>query len=128
MPDSYSNPSTKLRVLLLETDEGIRDAVICYLEMEEMDVRAVSDEEEFLHLLDAYCPHVIIIDYHPVYPITLNLCDRIKHSPAYMHLPVILCSTQLDTVQKKTVFADAIIVKPFDFSHLLVLIRKLARP
>lgn len=62
-PDAPSNSTLGLRMLLVEDNEDIRDALAVVLETEGYEVTATRSAEDALQLLSAHRYHMVITDY-----------------------------------------------------------------
>src|SRR5690242_3535754 len=93
------------------------------------EVVAVSNGAAAVKKLAEFTPDIIIADvYMPGYN-GLEICERVKKSPATAGVPVLLSVGKLEPFRPEEglkVHADGIIIKPFEATDLLAVTAKLA--
>lgn len=103
-------------ILLVEDDYEMRD----YIQMlfdEDYNVIIASDGEEALEKLKLTVPDIVLSDVVMRRMDGFELCQRIKESPDYGYLPVLLLTAKSDMANHKRGIdcgADAYVGKPFD--------------
>jgi DNA-binding response OmpR family regulator len=107
------------RILVIDNDPGILDAMQEVLLYEGYDVMAMEDAGDILPTVKQYQPDLILIDY------ILNginggeLCHQVKANIDTCHLPVILMSAYPRVLQSLGHYGfDDFIPKPFDLTDL----------
>lgn len=115
------------QVLIVEDEPAIRFLLQDILK-EQYIIYEAANGKEALSFLQQHTPDLIISDIMMPEMDGLELCHRVKESPATCQIPFILLSAK-DSIEHKTegyeVGADAYIAKPFHAVHLLVRVRKL---
>jgi two-component system response regulator MprA len=116
------------RVLVVEDDEHVRDAVARALRLEGYDVRTANDGNEALRRVDETGPDVIVLDVLMPGTDGLAVCrilrDRGNHTPVLM---VTARHEVSDRVAGLDAGADDYLVKPFALDELLARLRALLR-
>lgn len=110
----------KKRILIVEKDKGIREALDYLLTDVGYDVRSFSHLDGILTHIEEYNPQVILFDIVVPGVEDSDICRLIKVSEKTKHVPVIVLSTNPKvTATIKEVCADEVISKPFDIEELL---------
>lgn len=116
------------RILLIEDDKDIRDAMQYALEEDEYEVIA-SEDSKILKSLADIAPDIILLDNW----LTEWKSDasgqqislRLKSDAATRHIPVIIISAVSNIKEiAEAGLADGYLRKPFDLSELLALVKK----
>lgn len=119
----------RLHILLVDNDPHARDKVQQALGNEAF-LRWAHSLDEALDSLEASLPDVLLCEIDLPGASGLELCQRIRSTASWRHLPIMLLTT-LSTLQDKVAGfeagADDYLVKPFDGRHLVVRIRLLSR-
>jgi two-component system, OmpR family, response regulator MprA len=122
------NPSGSARVLIVEDDQSIRDAVARALRYEGYDVRtAVDGDDGLAHVVDDD-PDVIILDVLMPGTDGLAVCRRLRERGDLR--PVLMLTARhevTDRVAGLDAGADDYLVKPFALDELLARLRALLR-
>jgi len=107
------------RILVIDNDPGILDAMQEVLQYEGYEVVIKEDTTDILATVQQHQPHLLLIDY------ILNginggeLCHQVKINPVTSHLPVILMSAYPRVLQSLGHYGfDDFIPKPFDLTDL----------
>ncbi|MCJ8210466.1 response regulator [Mucilaginibacter sp. RS28] len=107
------------KVLVLDNDEAILEAMQDALNYEGYDVRTVTDCDCIFTLINEYQPDILLIDY------ILNginggeLCHQVKNEEKTAALPVILMSAYPRIIDSLGNYGcDAFVAKPFDLYEL----------
>lgn len=117
----------KPRLLIVDDDEDIRDALSTYMRRFDFDVEAVRDGKEMRQRLDQQTFSLVVLDVMLPGENGLSLC---KYAAAERGLPVILLTAmaeQADRVIGLEIGADDYVVKPFDPRELVARIRSVLR-
>lgn len=119
--------SDRKTILVVEDEPGIRYLLKDILK-DHYTIYEAEHGREALELMNKVIPDLIISDVMMPDMDGLELCQRIKNTPATCQIPFIILSAKGNMEQQTEgyeVGADAYIAKPFHVSHLLVRIRKL---
>ncbi|WP_454692182.1 response regulator [Achromobacter aloeverae] len=115
------------RILIVDDDTDIREALSTYLLRFDFDVEAVCNGKEMRQRLEDRTYSLIILDVMLPGENGLSLC---KHAAETLGLPVILLTAmteQADRVVGLEIGADDYVVKPFDPRELVARIRSVLR-
>nr|WP_294901073.1 response regulator [uncultured Pedobacter sp.] len=114
------------KILICDDDEGILDVLGLILEetghtiiseINSLNVRAVMEQQN---------PDLIILDLWMPVLSGDQILQMIRKNPSYKDLPVIIISASRDGEQIATdAQANAFIAKPFDYDHLLEVVKSL---
>ncbi|MEO7214889.1 response regulator [Mucilaginibacter sp.] len=116
------------KVLVIEDDKDIRDAVTLALEDEGYDVIS-SDNAKILKQLAEIAPNIILLDnWLTDWSSDANgqqLSKGLKTNPATSHIPVIIVSA-VSNIKEITEagMADGYLKKPFDLTELAAIVKK----
>jgi signal transduction histidine kinase/DNA-binding response OmpR family regulator/ligand-binding sensor domain-containing protein len=114
-------------ILIVEDDPDIRFLIKDILK-EEYIIQEAVDGRNALDLIDKILPDLIICDVMMPNMNGLELCNKIKATPATCHVPFIILSARGSEdhhMEGYEVGADAYIAKPFQTNHLKIRVRKL---
>lgn len=114
-------------ILVVEDDADIRFLIKDILK-DEYIVYEASDGFNALELIDRMVPDLIICDVMMPNMNGLDLCNRVKNTPATCQVPFIILSARGSEdhhMEGYEVGADAYIAKPFHTAHLKLRVRKL---
>ena len=115
------------RILLVEDDRGISDAIETCLGGWDMRVRAVRDFRNVMADYADFQPHLVLMDIVLPFMGGYHWCQEIRKVSS---VPIIFISSASDTmniVMAMNMGADDFIVKPFDQSVLIAKIQALLR-
>ncbi len=117
-------------VLVVEDDADIRELLRFNLEREGFAVEEAGDGGEALRLVDRRVPELLVLDLMlPGMP-GLELCRKLRGSPATAALPILILTArgeEVDRVLGLEMGADDYVVKPFSPRELLARIKGLLR-
>jgi len=122
------NPSGSARVLIVEDDQSIRDAIARALRYEGYDVRIAVDGDDGLARIADDDPDVIILDVLMPGTDGLAVCRRLREQGDLR--PVLMLTARhevTDRVAGLDAGADDYLVKPFALDELLARLRALLR-
>jgi DNA-binding response OmpR family regulator len=107
------------KILVVEDDEFVVEAMTMILEEQGFDVASSTDGEIFSEPGFEH-PHLILLDVRLAGRDRRDICKWLKEHPDMKHIPVILISGNRD-IQKihRDCGADDYIVKPFELNELL---------
>lgn len=119
--------NSRKNILIIEDELEIRYLLKDILK-EDYITSEAEDGKKAIELMQKIVPDLIICDVMMPNINGLELCNKIKNTPATCHIPFILLSAR-DTVEQHMegyeVGADAYIAKPFHTAHLKIRIRKM---
>jgi DNA-binding response OmpR family regulator len=114
-----------MKVLLVEDDAGIRDALQMMFEISGIDVEVHTDGFAIIND-DLNIPDIFIIDKQLPGVDGLDVCRHIKANEQINNIPVIIISASPDTAKfALQAGADAFIEKPFKNKDVLQKVKEL---
>lgn len=122
------NQEPRRRVLIVEDDPAIGAFVQTALEREGFEVELVKDGESALKQVEAFAPHLILLDLMLPHMGGLEVCQALRRRAQY--IPIIMLTAKDDDVDKIVgleMGADDYITKPFKIRELLARVRALLR-
>jgi len=116
------------KILVIEDDKDIRDTIVYILKEEKYEVVDSGDSRILRHILD-HKPDLILMDNWLTEwksdPNGQELSKRLKTNPNTSHIPVIIISAVSNIKEiAKEALADAYLMKPFDMSELISMVKK----
>jgi two-component system phosphate regulon response regulator PhoB len=121
---------TKPRVLIVEDEAPLVTMLRYNLEREGFDVAEAADGEEALARIAERKPDVVLLDWMLPLVSGIEVCRRLRRSPATRSLPVIMLTArgeEGDRVRGLDSGADDYVVKPFGIGELLARLRAVIR-
>ena len=115
------------RILVIEDDSGIVDALVRMLRMEDYEVRSVNDGREALDAFDAFAPDLVILDLGLPGRDGVEVARDIRERSDAAILILTARDALESRVQGLDTGADDYLVKPFDRQELLARMRALLR-
>ena len=113
------------KVLIIDDNQTIVEALLVLLEMEGYRVTTRSHANNILTLLQESTPDIILLDLLLSGEVGENIVKIIKTNQATNHIPIVLMSAHPDAKKRaKQAGADDFLAKPFDVEDLLTLIKK----
>lgn len=122
-----SEVSIMYRILIVEDDRGIAEAIRTQIEMWNMRAQCVQNFREVLGEFVSYDPHLILLDIKLPFFNGYHWCNEIRK---VSKVPIIFISSAADNmniVMAMNMGADDFIAKPFDQSVLMAKIQALLR-
>ncbi len=119
-----------VRILLIEDDAALTTLIRYNLESNGYDVTAVETAEDGEHHLAAAAYDLAILDWMLPDMSGIELCARLRRSPAHVSLPIMLLTArgeEADRVRGLTTGADDYVVKPFSVPELMARVAALLR-
>lgn len=111
------------KILVVDDDESILDAVALILRDEGYEVRATSKGEEACVVADSYTPDIILLDVLMSGVDGRNICKKLKFEEKTKNVPIIMISAHPSAHEDVFEYgADKFLAKPFDANDLLALI------
>jgi DNA-binding response OmpR family regulator len=120
----------KRRILIVEDDPDMLEAVTLRLEANGYQVAAVRDGLDGLNKAREENPDLVLLDIMLPKIDGFTICRMLKFDEAYKEIPVILFSARVqktDIQRGAEVKADAYITKPFKSEELLGKIKELLK-
>lgn len=116
------------KILVIEDDKDIREAIVFVLE-EEKYVVTSSEDAKILKSLNKLAPDMILLDnWLTEWKSDANgeqISRQLKSDPATSHIPIIIISAVSNIKEIATAgLADAYLRKPFDLGELLAVVKK----
>ncbi|OGB86732.1 hypothetical protein A3H38_03280 [candidate division WOR-1 bacterium RIFCSPLOWO2_02_FULL_46_20] len=118
----------KTRILLIEDDQDMAEAIRLRLEANNFDIILAHDGMEGLSKARTENPDLIILDVMLPKLDGFNLCRMLKFDEKHKSILIIILSAKVqktDIERGKEVGADAYITKPFKAEELLAKIKEL---
>lgn len=115
------------RILLVEDDPGIAQAVCAHLRQWELDARCVQNFHTVMEEFTAFDPQLVLLDISLPFFNGYHWCTQIR---AVSQVPVVFLSSaseNMNIVMAMNMGADDFIAKPFDLDLLLAKIQALLR-
>ena len=117
------------RILVIEYNSDMLQLLTNSLRGAGYQVLAVSSGEGLDIAMDAFAPHLIIMDAFLPGADALNLCRELRNRPATKTVPIIILSEQsIDSHRSVDAGADFYLEKPFTMREMLAVISKSIRP
>ena len=115
------------KILIVEDEPGIRDAVAELLRSWDMDVRCVTDFRKVTSSFAEYDPHLVLLDIGLPFMNGYHWCQEIRSSSKVPIIFVSSASDNMNIVMAMTMGADDFIAKPFDGNVLVAKVQALLR-
>lgn len=117
-----------MRILIVDDDRPVREALRRALSLADYEVEAVADGESALERLFASTPDAVVLDIGLPAIDGLEVCRRVRR--AGNRVPILLLTARdavADRIDGLDVGADDYLVKPFDVGELKARLRALLR-
>lgn len=127
-PQDAEMPATPARLLLVDDEPGLREAVQLYLEDSGFTVDVASNARQGWELLEQNLPDLVISDIMMPEVDGYQFLQQLREDPRFKTLPVIFLTAKgmtTDRIQGYQAGCDAYISKPFDPEELEVIVRNL---
>lgn len=114
------------RVLIVDDEQAIVDAVTALLEAEGLQVRSLDDSREFWEVLEEFVPDLLVLDFEMPFLNGLELCRVVRNDPRWSALPVMFLSLTADPETINAMFeagADDFVAKSQLGQQLLTRLR-----
>ena len=105
------------KILLVDDEPGLREAVKLYLEDSGFDVCVASNVEDGLGLLQSNLPDLVITDIMMPQVDGYQFLQKLREEPRFKTLPVVLLTAKgmtTDRISGYQAGCDAYLPKPFD--------------
>ncbi len=119
-----------IRILIVDDDELIREAIRAFLEKEGYAVLEAGDGTDGLRSVRQEKPDLIILDRLMPGVDGVKVCQAIKQDPSLQRIPILMMTSmgrKEDMVQGLEAGADDYIIKPIDEAIFMARIRTLLR-
>ena len=119
------------KILVIEDDKDVRDAIVYILENEKYEVISSSDSK-ILKSINDFNPHLLLMDnWLTEWKSDANgeqLSRELKSNPATNHIPIIIISAVSNIKEiAEAGLADSYLHKPFDMNELIDMVKKYIR-
>lgn len=115
------------RLLIVEDDEGIADAIAVQARMWELEVRCVQNFRQVMAEFAAFDPHIVLLDISLPFFNGYHWCSEIRKASKVPILFISSASDNMNIVMAMNMGADDFIAKPFDQSVLMAKIQAMLR-
>ncbi len=115
------------RILIIEDDPGIAEAISEQAKMWELDVRCINNFRAIMSEFSEYDPHLVLLDISLPFFNGYHWCNEIRK---VSKIPIIFISSASDNmniVMAMNMGADDFIAKPFDQNVLMAKIQAMLR-
>jgi len=115
------------KIFIVEDDKGISSGIENCLSKWDMEVKTVFDFKNVLPEIEAFSPHLILMDITLPFMNGYHYCAEIRKTS---NVPIIFISSAADNmniIMAVNIGADDFIAKPFDTSVLLAKVQALLR-
>ena len=119
-PQAPPSPDTRRRVLLIEDDSDIAEAISYQLEKVGLHVKVARTGEEGIEAVRRGAD-LVLLDLNLPGMDGLEVCRLIRRQPGTAHIPIIIVSARADEVDRVLgleMGADDYVVKPFSLKEL----------
>lgn len=115
------------KLLIVEDDRGIAEAIQAQAELWEMEVRCVQNFRNIMEEFAAFGPHIVLLDIGLPFFNGYHWCSEIRKVSKVPIIFISSASDNLNMVMAMTMGADDFIAKPFDQSVLMAKLQALLR-
>ncbi|MBQ7972193.1 MAG: response regulator transcription factor [Lachnospiraceae bacterium] len=119
--------ATKQKILIVDDDNNIAELISLYLTKECFETMIVNDGESALSAVDAFTPHLILLDIMLPGIDGYQVCRQVR---AKSQIPIIMLSAKgeiFDKVLGLELGADDYMEKPFDSKELVARVKAVLR-
>lgn len=120
--------ATTGKLLLVDDEPGLREAVQAYLEDSDFDVQVASNAVEGWELLQQQTPDLVISDVMMPKVDGYAFLKQMREDPRFKTLPVVFLTARgmtMDRIQGYQAGCDAYLPKPFDPDELVAIVTNL---
>lgn len=115
------------RLLIVEDDKGIAEAIKIQVERWGLEARAVRDFRQVMAEFAAYAPHLVLLDIALPFFNGYHWCGEIRKVSKVPIIFISSASDNLNMVMAMNMGADDFIAKPFDQSVLMAKLQAMLR-
>ncbi|NEQ76817.1 MAG: response regulator transcription factor [Okeania sp. SIO2C9] len=116
------------KILLVDDEPGLREAVQAYLEDSGFNVNVASNANEGWDILQSYLPDLVITDIMMPQIDGYQFLQKLREDPRFKVLPVVFLTAKgmtTDRIQGYQAGCDAYLSKPFDPEELVAIVENL---
>ncbi|NEN88636.1 MAG: response regulator transcription factor [Okeania sp. SIO3H1] len=116
------------KILLVDDEPGLREAVQAYLEDSGFNVDVASNANEGWDILQSYLPDLVITDIMMPQIDGYQFLQKLREDPRFKALPVVFLTAKgmtTDRIQGYQAGCDAYLSKPFDPEELVAIVENL---
>lgn len=127
-PQSTKGEEMSARLLLVDDEPGLREAVKAYLEDSEFTVDVASNAREGWELLQQNLPDLVITDIMMPQLDGYQFLKQLREDPRFKAMPVVFLTAKgmtTDRIQGYQAGCDAYVSKPFDPDELVAIVTNL---
>jgi len=118
----------KNKILIIDGDLGILDALERVLASEGFVPRCIDRPDFIYEQIDNFTPDLIIMEIVHASVDGRVLCNEIKAKSGYRKIPIILLTSLThQEIAKLDCYADAILGKPYSLNKLLIVVKCLIK-
>ena len=115
----------KKRILIIEDDRDILEALRIILEERDFEVLALDRAESIEGHIDDFKPDLILLDIWVSGSDGRDVAKWLKKNESTKTIPLVMVSANISTPSiAKEVKADDFVLKPFDIDHLVSVVEK----
>ena len=118
---------TAMRVLVVEDESDLRDAVVEYLSATGIECRGVGDGKAMRRTLTDFSPDIVLLDINLPGEDGLSLCRFLRRETGAGIIMATARGEPLDRVVGLEIGADDYVTKPYELRELLARVRSLFR-
>lgn len=116
----------KKKILICDDDEGILEMLEMVLEAEDYEVTTEQNSLKLFERMTQVQPDILILDLWMPVLSGDQITAKVRSTPAYAHLPVLIISASRDGAEiAKNAGASAFLAKPFDIGDFMDAVEKL---
>ncbi len=115
------------RVLVIEDDRGIAEAIVRKIEMWNFSARCVTDFRNVMHAFTEYDPHLVVLDISLPFFNGYHWCSEIRKVSKVPIVFVSSASDNMNIVMAMNLGADDFITKPFDADVMMAKLMAMLR-
>lgn len=115
------------RILLVEDDRGIADAIQAQAAQWGFEARAVKDFRRVMEAFEDFQPHLVLLDIALPHLNGFHWCEEIRRVSKVPILFISSAADNMNAVMAMTMGADDMIAKPFDGRVLMAKIQAMLR-
>lgn len=121
--------ATDGRVLVVDDDPDIREAICDVLSMRGIAVDSAGDAEAALAAMEREAPALVLLDLRMPGVSGEELLVRLRARPALAEVPVVVLSGDADAARVAAALrADGWLPKPIEMAELLAVVRRFCKP
>jgi len=120
----------KQKILVVDDEPEVTMVVRSRLESVDYEVEVANSGKECLQKIETFKPNLIVLDVMMSDLTGYEICATIKSSPRNWHIPVVMLTSRIKTIDENLGFAckaDAYIRKPQSSELLIPEIKKLLK-